>query len=51
MSGEVVILHTNIDACAQPIEKLDYSLDKNRALFPLTHGSVSGLRNEKEEST
>jgi hypothetical protein len=50
MNGDVEILRTNIDACRQRIEKLAYSLDKNRALFPLTHELVSSLTNEQEES-
>ena len=36
MSKEKEILLGNIDACKQRIEKLSYSLNKNRPLFPLT---------------
>lgn len=50
MSKEKEILLGNIDACKQRIEKLTYSLNKNRALFPLTIKSVSHLSDEQEES-
>lgn len=50
MSKEEEILLINIDGCRQRIEKLIYSLNKNRALFPLSLKSVSQLSDEQEES-
>jgi len=50
MKREVEMLRANIDACRQRIEKLAYSLAKNRALFPLTRYAVSCLTDEQEES-
>ena len=50
MKREVEMLRANIDACRQRIEKLAYSLAKNRALFPLTRDAVSCLTDEQEES-
>ncbi len=50
MSKEKEILLSNIDACKQRIEKLTYSLNKNRDLFPLTIKSVAHLSDEQEES-
>lgn len=39
-----------IDACKQRIEKLTYSLNKNRDLFPLIIKSVAHFSDEQEES-
>jgi len=50
MSKELDILLSNVDACGQRIEKLVYSLNKNRALFPLCFESVSHFSDEQEES-
>ena len=50
MSGQKEILLGNINACKQRIEKLTYSLNKNRALFPLSSSTVSSLSDEQEES-
>ena len=50
MSKEKEILLGNIDACKQRIEKLSYSLNKNRPLFPLTTKTVAQLSDEQEES-
>jgi len=50
MSHEKEILLGNINACQQRIEKLTYSLNKNRNLFPLTTSSISHLSDEQEES-
>lgn len=49
MNKELEILLSNVDACGQRIEKLAYSLNKNRALFPLSI-ETAGLSNEQEES-
>jgi DNA repair ATPase RecN len=49
VSIEKEILLSNIDACKQRIEKLTYSLNKNRALFPLTIKSVAHLSDEQED--
>ncbi len=50
MSKQKEILLENINACQQRIEKLTYSLNKNRPLFPLTITSVAHLSDEQEES-
>jgi len=50
VSIEKEILLSNIDACKQRIEKLTYSLNKNRDLFPLIIKSVAHLSDEQEES-
>ena len=50
MSKEKEILLGNIDACKQRVEKLSYSLNKNRPLFPLTTKTVAQLSDEQEES-
>ena len=50
MKSELEILRANIDACGQRIAKLTYSLEKNRALFPLTPDAVVRLNDEQEES-
>lgn len=50
MSEELKILLSNIDACGQRIEKLVYSLNQNRKLFPLNVETVEHLSDEQEES-
>ncbi len=50
MSQELEILLGNINACRQRIEKLAYSLNKNRSIFPLSIESVGNLSDEQEES-
>jgi hypothetical protein len=43
-------LLSNVDACGQRIEKMIYSLNKNRALFPLNVEAAKHLSDEQEES-
>ncbi len=50
MSGELDILRASLAACGQRIHKLTYSLNKNRALFPLTLVRVEVLTDDQEES-
>lgn len=50
MSKELEILLNNIAACGQRIDKLAYSLNKNRALFPLNVETLGHLSDEQEES-
>lgn len=50
MSSELEILRANVFACGQRIDKLGYSLNKNRALFPMTRQSISTLSDDQEES-
>lgn len=50
MSKELEILLSNVAACGQRIDKLAYSLNKNRALFPLSVETVDRLSDEQEES-
>ncbi len=50
MSSETQMLRASIDACRQRIDKLAYSLAKNRALFPLTGERVASLSDDQEES-
>jgi hypothetical protein len=50
MSKELEILLGNVAACGQRISKLSYSLDKNRALFPLSVETACDLSEEQEES-
>lgn len=50
MSNELDILRANIAACGQRIQKLAYSLRKNRAAFPLTLARVAALTDDQEES-
>jgi hypothetical protein len=49
-SNAVKLLRSNLLACEQRILKLQYSLDKVAALFPLSHSSASLLNDEQEES-
>lgn len=50
MSSELEILLASMVACGQRVQKLGYSLNKNRALFPMTPQSVSTLSDDQEES-
>lgn len=50
MSKELEILLSNVDACKQRIDKLTYSLNKNRAIFPLSVETIGHLSDEQEES-
>lgn len=50
MSNELNILRANIAACGQRIQKLAYSLNKNRATFPITLARVEALTDDQEES-
>lgn len=50
MSKTLEILLSNLDACRQRVEKLVYSLNKNRHLFPLNIETVTSLSDEQEES-
>ena len=50
MSSELDILRANLAACGQRIQKLAWSLNKNRALFPLTPAGVAALTDDQEES-
>lgn len=50
MSNELNILLANIAACGQRIQKLAYSLNKNRAMFPITLARVEALTDDQEES-
>lgn len=50
MSSELDILLANIAACGQRIQKLAYSLNKNRAMFPITLARVEALTDDQEES-
>ncbi|MBU0501287.1 MAG: hypothetical protein KJ558_11090 [Gammaproteobacteria bacterium] len=50
MSSELNILLANIAACGQRIEKLTYSLNKNREIFPITLARAEALTDEQEES-
>lgn len=50
MSSEIEILRANIAACGQRIQKLSYSLNKNRGLFPMTREGIESLTDDQEES-
>ena len=50
MNGELEILGANVVACGQRILKLSYSLNKNRALFPMTAERIENLTDDQEES-
>ncbi len=49
-ANELEILRSNVAACAQRIDKLRYSLNKNRPLFPMTRDRVGALTDDQEES-
>ncbi len=50
MNKELDILQRNVEACSQRIAKLNYSVNKNRGIFPLNAGTVTSLTDEQEES-
>jgi hypothetical protein len=50
MTVEGEILRANFSACAQRIEKLNFSIRKNQPIFPLSTASVETLSDEQEES-
>jgi len=50
VSNELNILLANLAACGQRIQKLAYSLNKNRTLFPITLARVEALTDDQEES-
>lgn len=50
MSSELEILRANIAACGQRIQKLSYSLNKSRVLFPMTREGIENLSDDQEES-
>lgn len=50
MSSELEILLASMVACGQRVQKLGYSLNKNRALFPMTPQNISTLSDDQEES-
>lgn len=49
MNSELEILRANLAACGQRIQKLGYSLNKNRALFPMTRHGVENLTDDQED--
>lgn len=50
MNKELNILRSNVEACKQCIAKLAYSVNKNRALFPLGISTIKTLTDDQEES-
>ena len=50
MNKELGILQRNVEACSQRIAKLNYSVNKNRGIFPLDASTVTSLTDEQEES-
>ncbi|MDH4199609.1 MAG: hypothetical protein OEV66_04430 [Spirochaetia bacterium] len=50
MNGELEILLDNIKACRQRLEKMMYSLEKNKLLFPLEIKTLKNMTDEQEES-
>lgn len=50
MSKELTMLLNNYAACTHRVEKLGFSLNKNRKWFPLTVMSAKQLTDEQEES-
>ena len=50
MSRELDLLLASFDACAQRVQKLRYSLEKNSSLFPLTRERARNLSDVQEES-
>ena len=50
MTTELEILRVNFAACAQRIQKLVYSVEKNQSLFPLGTARAATLTAEEEES-
>jgi hypothetical protein len=50
MKSEQKMLFSNLAACAQRIEKLRFSVNKNHPLFPLELETIGKLTDEQEES-
>jgi hypothetical protein len=50
VSSELEILRANMAACGQRIQKLSYSLNKSRVLFPMTRKGIETLTDDQEES-
>lgn len=50
MTSELEILNSNIAACRQRIQKLSYSFNKNRTIFPMTRKRIDNLTDDQEES-
>ncbi|MEQ1592324.1 MAG: hypothetical protein ABL892_08050 [Thiobacillaceae bacterium] len=50
MNNELDILLANTTACGQRIQKLSYSLNKSRTMFPLTPARAEALTDDQEES-
>jgi hypothetical protein len=50
MNAGQELLSQHLDACAQRIEKLKYSVEKNQSIFPLTLVGLKNLSDEQEES-
>jgi len=50
VTSELEILNSNIAACRQRIQKLSYSLNKNRTIFPMTRKRIDNLTDDQEES-
>lgn len=50
VSSELDILRANMAACRQRIQKLSYSLNKSRVLFPMTRESIAHLSDDQDES-
>ncbi len=50
MKKELDILLGNVAACGQRIDKLTYSLNKNKDVFPLAIKTINSLTDDQEES-
>jgi len=50
MTTEHQILLTNVAACEQRIQKLNYSIGKSQPLFPLTKERIGRITDEQEET-
>lgn len=50
MNSELEILRSNLAACGERVQKLKYSIDKNRQLFPTTPDAIANLSADQEES-
>jgi hypothetical protein len=50
MTKDMEMLLNNISACGKRIDKLAYSVGKNKAFFPLTPESLESLGDAQEES-
>lgn len=47
---DALLLRKNISGCAERIRSLGYSLQKTRALFPLSIGALDGMTEDQKES-